>query len=208
MEESNESQDELNLPEESLNHSERTRQRRAERVRILRERRSAFSHHCHIQRRRIHEQQVQEQHAEQQRMARSLQSVEQRRQIQQQDAQQHRAARSQLTVVERHTSKIALQPVTNTSVALYTCGTRSHVLESLIWLWMQLVSVGTVVRKGIEPSSARSPKILSPTTRIGRLSLIIKESCRMGTDQVGLASHRRVCWSIFGSSGRQMHVAW
>ena len=77
MEESNESQDELNLPQESLNHSERTRQRRAERVRILRERRSASSYHRHIQQRRIREQQIQQQHIQQQRVARSQLSQEQ-----------------------------------------------------------------------------------------------------------------------------------
>ena len=141
MEERNESQDELNLPEESLNHSERARQRRAERIRILRERRSAFSHHCHIQRRRIHEQQVQQRHAEQQRMARSQLSQEQRQQVREHNAQQHRMARSEQTV----SFKIALQPVTDSSVELFSCGRRSHVCQYCHALkWLAEVSLGSI----------------------------------------------------------------
>ena len=90
-------------------------------------------------------QQVQEQHAEQQRIARSQLSQEQRQQVQEQHAVQQRMARSQLAVVVRDTSKIALQPVTNTSVALYTCGTRSHVCQDCHALkWQAELSCGSI----------------------------------------------------------------
>ena len=74
-------------------------------------------------------------------MARSLQSVEQRQQIQQENAQQHRVARSQMTVI----FKIALQPVTDTSVELYTCGRRSHVCQYCHALkWQPEVQLGSI----------------------------------------------------------------
>ena len=50
-----------------------------------------------------------------------------------------------MSVVERDTSKIALQPVTNTSVALYTCGTRSHVCQYCHALkWQAELSRGSI----------------------------------------------------------------
>lgn len=86
--------------------------------------------------------------------------------------------------------------------------TRSHMVGLLIRLWMQLVSVGTLVKKGIKLLSEKSPKILLPTTRIERLSSIIKGSHQTGTDLVGQASHRQVHWGIIVQSGRQNCVAW
>ncbi len=47
----------------------------------------------------------------------------------------------------------------------------------------------------MEPSSARSPKILLPTTKIEKLSSISKGSHQMVTHLVGLARTRRAHWS-------------
>ena len=82
-------------------------------------------------------QQVQEQHAEQQRITCS----QLRQQVQQQNTQQHRVARSQLT----ESFNIALQPITDSSIKLFSCGRRSHVCQYCHALkWQAEVPLGSI----------------------------------------------------------------